>query len=667
MMKKSLLLSAFVLLTGGALLAQKAYTFKQPFPEHKAVQKMMVGIEPVKEGNMAQPRPVDLTPFMPQYKNTNVVTVIDLGTSANAYGYGYAGGQKSLVAAVPELNIVTNFHRLGGAAGGTGNQLGYDISLNGGQTFTNQIQIYNPAGATENPRYPQHGLYNPEGNTDINNVWIQYFAPTLDGSNGGSWGGYGFGVGKVADPNVKTKHNQTSTPPAIYQYIPDAYDITRQGKVFVVDVNQDWTSGSVVYQGSLLINKGIWDATDNDFVFTQELLPAPVVEATTRPADVKVAFSEDGMTGYISMLGDNNSVNVISNSPGYYPIIFKTTDGGETWSDGVGIQLGGPTGLPGIVNELLSDDQIAELYNPPLPARTEIPYTTAFDHDIVVDANGNLHIAVVVGVVGSNDYSIVSSDYLFAAYDIYTTDGGTTWHAVKLGNIRKFRGTWPDDYTEDNRIQISASPDRNTIFVLWLDTDLEAAEDNTRPNIFARGIRPNAWGTADLTCENGQPVATNVTLFSAGMWQASFHAVSAKSLFADNKYTIPIAYQPIDPSTNPVDPVQFKYITNFFYTDNDFCVVGNNEIAAIEALQVSQNFPNPFSGNTHVNITLARGSQVKLDVYNLTGQKVLSQNYGYRPGGQHTLQLNADQLPTGVYFYTVEANSQKITRKMVVR
>ncbi|MBK9291999.1 MAG: hypothetical protein IPM52_10285 [Bacteroidetes bacterium] len=68
--EKSLLLSAFVLLTGGALLAQKAYTFKQPFPEHKAVQKMMVGIEPVKEGNMAQPRPVDLTPFMPQYKKT---------------------------------------------------------------------------------------------------------------------------------------------------------------------------------------------------------------------------------------------------------------------------------------------------------------------------------------------------------------------------------------------------------------------------------------------------------------------------------------------------------------------------------------------------------------------------------------------------------------------
>ena len=664
-MRKTLLLSVFVLLAGGALLAQKAYTFKQAFPEHKAIEKMMVGIEPAKDASMTQQKPVDFTPFIPPYKGTNVVNVIDLGTSANAFGYGYGGGQKSLVAAIPELNVVTNFHRLGGTAGGTGNQLGYDISINGGLTFTNQVQVYSAASAIENPRYPNHGLFNPVGNTDINNVWVQFHAPTLDGSNS-NWGGYGFGVGKLADPNIKTKHNQTSNPP-IYQYIPDAYEINRQGSVFVVDVNQNWTSGSVVYMGNLIINKGTWDDATDDFVFTQELLDAPVNAATTRPADVKVAFAEDGMTGYISMLADNNSTTVISESPGFYPVIFKTTDGGETWSDGVGIQLGGPNGLPGIVNQLLSDEQIAALYNPPVPARTEIPYTTAFDHDIVVDANGNLHIGVVVGVVGSNDYSIVSTEYMFAAYDIYTTDGGTTWHAVKLGNIRKFRGTWPTDFTEDNRIQISASPDRNTIFVLWLDTDLEAAEDNTRPNIFARGIRPNQWGTANLTCENGNPVANNVTLFSPGMWQASFHAVSAKSLFADNKYTIPIAYQPIDPSVDPALPVQFKYITNFFYTDNDFCVVGNNEIAAIDALQVSQNFPNPFSSSTNVNVTLNKGSQIKMEVFNLTGQKVLSQNYGYRPTGQHTLSLNAEQLPTGVYFYTVEANSQKVTRKMIVR
>ena len=674
-MKKLSLLFLLVAL-GLTNFAQKAHNLKSNLREHKAVEKMMVGIEPAKASSVVHSQQTDAPAFLPQQKNVNIVNIIDIGTSANAYSYGYGGGQKAIVAAAPELNVVTNFHRMGGTLdpGGNSGDLGYDISFDGGLTWTNMIEIYvseNNAGGsyyTDAARYPSHGIYNPEGNTDVANAWLQYHAPNLDGSNSpDSWGGYSYGAANLSDPQgTKTKNLQSSNPP-VYQYIIDAYDITRQGKVFAVDINQDWGSGTVVYQGSLIINKGEFDEVEGDFVFTQELLDAPVAAATTRPSNAKVAFAEDGMTGYITFLGDNETVDVISAAPGYYPVIFKTTDGGETWDGGQGIQLGGPNGLAGIVNDLLTDDQIAELYEEPLPARDEIPYTTAFDHDIAVDANGNLHIAVVVGVVGSTNYSIVSASYLFAAYDIYTTDGGTTWHAVKLGSIRQFRGTWPGDYTEDNRIQISMSPDRSTAFILWLDTDLESVEDNTRPNIYARGVRPNPWGTADLTCDGTNPIPTNVTLFSAGMWNATFHAVASMSLFADGKYTIPMTYQPLPPDVDPGTPVQYKYITNFFYTDADFCVVGTGEIQAVDALQVSQNFPNPFSNETNISVSLSKGSQLNVEVFNLTGQKVMSRDLGYKPAGHTSFMLQAETLPTGVYFYTVQAGTEKITRKMIVK
>lgn len=673
-MKKLLLLSLAICF-GFAATAQRTYTFKQQVREHKAIEKMKIGIEPVKDNTVVNAQADEAPAYLPSYKNTNVVTVIDIGTSANAYSYGYGGGQKAILHAEPELNLVTNFHRMGGTLdpGGYSGDLGYDISVDGGLTWTNMIEMYvaeNNAGGTyftDAARYPNHGVYNPEGNTDLNNVWLQYFAPNLDGSNSpDSWGGYSFGSVNIGDPTIKTKNLQSSNPP-VYQYIPDSYEVTRQGKVYVVDVNQDWSSGTVAYQGSLIMNEGEWDETVNDFVFEQELMDAPVAAATTRPSHAQVAFSEDGMTGYISFLGDNETVNVIGGAPGYYPIILKTTDGGATWSDPTGIQLGGPTGLAGIVNDLLTDEQIAQLYEAPLPGRDEIPYTTGFDHNIAVDANGNLHIAIVVGVVGTDAYSIVSEAYLFAAYDIYTTDGGTTWHAIKLGSIRQFRGTWPGDYTEDNRIQITVSPDRETVFVTWLDTDLEDVEDNTRPNIYSRGIRPNPWGTADLTCDGTNPVATNVTLFSPGMWNASFAAVAQKSLFADGKYTIPMTYQPLAPDVDPGTPVQYKYITNFFFTDASFCVVGAEEIQQIETTQVSQNFPNPFNGETNIYINLSKGSNLNLEVYNITGQKVLAKDYGYKPAGQVTVTLRADELPTGVYFYTVEAAGNKVTRKMVVK
>ena len=671
---KRLVLLGLVMGFGFMATAQSTHNLKQDLPEHKAIDKVMVGIEPAKASSVVTNQEIN-TPLPPS-KNVNVVNIIDIGTSANAYSYGYGGGQKSIVWAVPELNMVTNFHRMGGVLdpGGYSGDLGYDLSVDGGLNWENMIEMYiaeNNAGGeyyTDAARYPNHGVWNPEGNTDINNAWMSYFAPNLDGSNStDSWGGYSYGAVNMGDPSIRTKNLQSAASP-YYQYIPDGFEITKNGNVYVLDVNQDWSSGSVVYQGSLILNRGEWNDGEEDFIFSQELLDAPVAEATTRPAHTQIAFAEDGQTGYISFLGDNETVDVISGAPGYYPIIMKTTDGGDSWTDPQGIQLGGPNGLSGIVNELLSDEQIAELYEEPLPARDEIPYTTAFDHNISVDANGNLHIGVVVGVVGSDDYSIVSASYLFAAYDIYTTDGGTTWHAIKLGNINQFRGSWPSDYTEDNRIQTTLSPDRNTVFVSWLDTDLDDAEDNGRPNIFIRGVRPNAWGTADLTCSDGADAPTNVTMFSVGMWQSTFFVAAQMSFYDGNAYTIPMTYQPIPTDVDPGVAVQYKYITDFKFTEADFCIVGTQEIALATQMEVSQNFPNPFSKETNVSVSLKQGSDLNLSVYNITGQKVLDKNYGYRPAGSPiTMTISGDELPTGVYFYTVEAGSQKVTRKMIVQ
>jgi hypothetical protein len=672
-MKKLVLLS-LALGFGLMATAQRAYELKQDVREHKAIQKKMIGIEPAKASTIVSTQET-VTPVVPPNKNTDVVSIINIGTSANAYSYGYNGGQKSIVWTVPELNMVTNFHRMGGELdpGGYSGDLGYDVSVDGGLTWTNMIEMYvaeNNTGGdyyTDAARYPNHGVWNPEGNTDLNNTWMNYFAPNLDGSNSpDSWGGYSYGAVNMGDPSITTKHLQSTEDP-FYQYTPDSYELTKQGVVWVVEPSQDWSGTEVAYQNSIIVNRGEFDEADNDFIFEQYLIDAPIAEATTLPSHTQVAFSEDGQTGYISFIGDNETVDVIGGGLAYYPIISKTSDGGNTWSDFTGIQLAGPNGLSGIVADMLTDEQIAEIYEEPLPARDEIPYMTAFDHNTTVDNNGNLHIGVVIGAVGSDDYSIVTAKDLFFAYDLYTTDGGTTWHAIKLGGLNQLRATWPGDYTEDNRIQITISPDRETVFVSWLDTDLEDVEDNSRPNIFTRGIRPNAWGTADLTCVDGADAPTNVTLFSEGMWKATFAAISQMSLYDGTKYTIPMTYQYVPIDVDPGEPVQYKYITDFGYTDADFCIVGNEEIAAASAMEVSQNFPNPFSNETNVRISLTNGSNVSLEVYNITGQKVMVRDYGYKTAGSFTTQISADELPTGVYFYTVEAGTTKVTRKMIVQ
>ncbi len=201
-----------------------------------------------------------------------------------------------------------------------------------------------------------------------------------------------------------------------------------------------------------------------------------------------------------------------------------------------------------------------------------------------------------------------------------------------------------------------------------MDTDIEDAEENNQPNIFIRGFEPGTY----MKTQSGDPTnpdgPTNVTLFSDAMWQAYFFAAPKIDFEpTSGTYNIPFVYENMDPN-DPIQPVQFEYIQDFTFTDNDFTVqgVGQNKLDGTTNVAVSQNFPNPFNGTTYVPVSLKSGSSVSVDVFTLTGQKVLSKEYGYLNAGTHNLTINADNLTTGVYFYTVHAGTAKVTRKMIV-
>jgi hypothetical protein len=117
--------------------------------------------------------------------------------------------------------------------------------------------------------------------------------------------------------------------------------------------------------------------------------------------------------------------------------------------------------------------------------------------------------------------------------------------------------------------------------------------------------------------------------------------------------------QPSDaPSHDPV-------LNNIVYLPVSPIPVDVNENAA-SSLEISQNYPNPFNGQTFVQVTLNESSPVSLEVYTVTGQKVAMNDYGYKTAGTHTISIDGSQLTTGIYFYTVTAGENKVTRKMMV-
>jgi len=95
--------------------------------------------------------------------------------------------------------------------------------------------------------------------------------------------------------------------------------------------------------------------------------------------------------------------------------------------------------------------------------------------------------------------------------------------------------------------------------------------------------------------------------------------------------------------------------------------VGINDNYVNESFEVSQNYPNPVNGQTYFTVTLNQGTDLNLQVYTLTGQMVNTSDYGYKTAGTHTLTINANDMASGVYFYTVSTGTNKVTRKMIVQ
>ena len=92
-----------------------------------------------------------------------------------------------------------------------------------------------------------------------------------------------------------------------------------------------------------------------------------------------------------------------------------------------------------------------------------------------------------------------------------------------------------------------------------------------------------------------------------------------------------------------------------------------SETAAVPtSIELSQNHPNPFNPSTTIDYTLTTPASVTLDVFNVLGEQVSSLVDGHRSAGTHTVNFNAGNLTSGVYFYRLTAGNETITHKMVL-
>ena len=81
---------------------------------------------------------------------------------------------------------------------------------------------------------------------------------------------------------------------------------------------------------------------------------------------------------------------------------------------------------------------------------------------------------------------------------------------------------------------------------------------------------------------------------------------------------------------------------------------------------LAQNYPNPFNPRTVISWQLPISSQVELSIYNILGQRVTTLVNKKLPGGKHTVEWNAGELPSGFYYYRIKAGEFTDAKKMLL-
>jgi hypothetical protein len=90
------------------------------------------------------------------------------------------------------------------------------------------------------------------------------------------------------------------------------------------------------------------------------------------------------------------------------------------------------------------------------------------------------------------------------------------------------------------------------------------------------------------------------------------------------------------------------------------------EISVITNFELSQNYPNPFNPTTTITYTLPKDVHVSLKVYNLLGEEITTLVNKEMLAGIHNITWNAQNIPSGLYLYKIDADDYSDMKKMML-
>ncbi len=87
---------------------------------------------------------------------------------------------------------------------------------------------------------------------------------------------------------------------------------------------------------------------------------------------------------------------------------------------------------------------------------------------------------------------------------------------------------------------------------------------------------------------------------------------------------------------------------------------------AVASTVLNPSYPNPFNSETVLSYTLPTASDIRLEVFTLSGQRVAVLHEGFQAAGYHTVAMDASDLASGVYLYRLSTPEGRFTQKFTL-
>lgn len=336
-----------------------------------------------------------------------------------------------------------------------------------------------------------------------------------------------------------------------------------------------------------------------------------------------------------------------------FTFVIHSTDGGTTWSK----------------SKIALDGKVGQVSN----RSTYGPLVENFGQVTGVVTNSAVHVV-------ANGYGFWGNDSTFSYPVIYWNSTSQQWVALSLqaveqdtsgGNIQANQR--PGNGLGQAYANIAASEDGSVLFVTW-----QAAEYSGTPGASAINIYPgdggsatapimytDIWGT--YSQDGGQTWSQAQKLFGKTNVGEVYPVVADRLEKVGNTVTAHMMYfEDVIPGTSLFAANNGAALSPWIYRTYEFTITDVNDGNVVDNFDLSQNYPNPFNPVTNIKYSIANNTNVKLAVYDMLGREVATLVNGAQNAGSYEVSLDASNLSSGIYVYTLTAGNFSSSKKLTL-